>query len=130
MGYARLHHMTRKALRSEQWCTEERAAESSTDSCSCLTERALLTLKLLLKLLKLLELLRHRLNDVLKLVELLRDDLKQLLKLLKHLLLLQLEILHLLKLLRQELERLLRHLLLPRGYAKSLRAVRRRCPEL
>ena len=69
MGYARLHHMTRKALRSEQWCTEERAAESSTDSCSCLTERDLLTLKLLLKLLKLL---RHKLNDVLKLVELLR----------------------------------------------------------
>jgi len=121
--------MTRKALRSEQWCTEERAAESSTDSCSCLTERALLTLKLLLKLLELLELLRHRLNDVLKLVELLRDDLKQLLKLLKQLLL-QLEILHRLKLLWHELERLLRHLLLPRGYAKSLRAVRRRCPEL
>jgi len=119
--------MTRKALRSEQWCTEERAAESSTDSCSCLTERDLLTLKLLLKLLKLL---RHKLNDVLKLVELLRNDLKQLLKLLKHLLLLQLEILHLLKLLRHELERLLRYLLLPGGYAKSLRAVRRRSPEL
>ena len=128
MGYARLHHMTRKALRSEQWCTEERAAESSTDSCSCLTERDLLTLKLLLKLLKLL---RHKLNDVLKLVELLRNDLKQLLKLLKYLLLLQLEILHLLKLLWHEMERLLRHLLLlPGGYAKSLRAVRRRPPEL
>ena len=127
MGYARLHHMTRKALRSEQWCTEERAAESSTDSCSCLTERDLLTLKLLLKL---LDLLRHKLNDVLKLVELLRNDLKQLLKLLKHLLLLQLEILHLLKLLRHELERLLRHLLLPGGYTKSLRAVRRRSPDL
>ncbi|HKE95694.1 MAG TPA: hypothetical protein VKB34_15370 [Povalibacter sp.] len=119
--------MTRKALRSEQWCTEERAAESSTDSCSCLAERALLTLKLLLKL---LELLRHKLNDVLKLMELLRDDLKQLLKLLKHLVLLQLEILHLLKLLRHELERLLRDLLLPWGYAISLRAVRRRPPEL
>jgi hypothetical protein len=113
--------MTRKALRSEQWCTEKRAAESSTDSCSRLSKRRLLTLKLLLKL---MELLRHKLDDVLKLLELLRDELNQLLKLLKYLLLLRLEILQLLKLLRHQLERLLRHLLLPRGYAKSLRAVR------
>jgi hypothetical protein len=119
--------MTRKALRSEQWCTEERRAEPSTYSCR-LPERALLALKLLLKL---VELLRHQLDEVLKLLELLRDDLKQLLNLLQGLLLLQLEILHLLKLLRQELERLLRHLLLlPWGYAKSLRAIRRRSPGL
>ena len=73
--------------------------------------------------LKLMELLRHRLDDLLKLLELLRDELHQLLKLLKYLLLLQLEIVHLLKLLRHELERLLRHLLLPGRDAKSLRAV-------
>jgi hypothetical protein len=115
--------MTRKALRSEQWCTEERSAEPPADSCTCLTEWALLTLKLLLKL---MELLWHKLDDVLKLLDLLRDDLKQLLKLLKHLLLLQLELLKL----RHELERLLRHLLLPRGYAKSLCAIWRRSRSL
>ena len=79
---------------------------------------------------ELLELLRHKLHDVLKLLDLLRDDLKQLLKLLQHLLLLQLEILNLLKLLRHELQRLVRHLLLPRGYAKSLRAIRHRSRRL
>ena len=65
-----------------------------------------------------------------KLLELLRNNLKQLLKLLKDLLLLLLEIVDLLELLRHELEQLLRHLLLPRGYAKSLRAVRRSSPSL
>jgi len=125
--HGRLHHLTRKALRSEQWCAEERIAEPRADSCACLTEWTRLTLKLLLKL---LELLRHKLHDVLKLLDLLRDDLKQLLKLLQHLLLLQLEILNLLKLLRHELQRLVRHLLLPRGYAKSLRAIRHRSRRL
>jgi hypothetical protein len=79
-------------------------------------------------LLKLLDLLRHELEDVLKLMELLRDDLEQLLKLLKHLQLLQLERVQLLKLLRQDLEQLLGHLLLPRGRADSWRAVRHRSP--
>ena len=85
----------------------------------------LLTLKLLLKL---LNLLRHELEDVLKLMELLRNYLEQLLKLLKHLQLLQLEIVQLLQLLRHDLQQLLGHLLLPRRHADSWRAVRRRSP--
>jgi hypothetical protein len=79
-------------------------------------------------LLKLLNLLRHELDDLLKLMELLRDDLQQLLKLLKHLQLLLLEIVQLLELLRHELERLLRHLLLPWGRADSQRPEGRQSP--
>ena len=83
MGRGALHHMTWKALWSEHRCAEEWTAERpTTHSCGRLTERRLLTLKLLLKL---LELLRNDLNDLLKLLKLLRDDLQQLLNVLKQL---------------------------------------------
>ena len=132
VGCRRLHHMTRKALRSVRGCTKKGLPDAdATEAGGGLTERNLLTLELLQllrkeldRLLKLLELLRHDLQYLLELVQLLRNGLHQLLKQL-HVLLL--EVLKLLDLLRDNRQHLLRILLRQVG-PEPLHAVGREPP--